>query len=436
MAKAIEIPKPTKVPNNWCWIELGKLTTVKTGFPFDSKRFSTEKKPYMQSLIRIRDIVRGETQTYTDETCSDEYIVKHGDILIGMDGDFNVAKWQSDNAVLNQRVCLINSKSQLLLNDYMYFYLPYPLKKINEVTPSVTVKHLSTKTLEIAPIPVPPPAEQQRIVDRIESLFAKLDEAKEKAQATLDSFETRKAAILQKAFTGELTANWRKEKNISSQSWYTAPLSHISTLQTGLMKGKKYDQQTVNMPYLRVANVQDGFLDLAEIKEIAVSISQIDRYKLRVGDVLFTEGGDFDKLGRGTVWEGQIANCLHQNHIFVVRPDPERLDPYFLSYQAGSKYGKDYFVSCAKQTTNLASINSTQLKNFPVLIPSMEEQIKIVEIVRKLLGKELQARNAAEVVVEQIEQTKKAILSRAFRGELGTNDPTEESAIELLKQIL
>ena len=435
MARFVEVSVSYPIPHNWKWDNIGNYAKIKSGYPFDSEKFSDDPTG-RQPLIRIRDILRESTNTFTDECCPEEYIIHAGDILIGMDGDFNVGKWNGDDALLNQRVCYIQSNSNCLLNDYLYYYLPGILKIINNATPSVTVKHLSANTLRKTQIPLPPLAEQQRIVDRIESLFAKLDEAKEKAQAVVDSFETRKAAILHKAFTGELTAKWREEHDVGMESWEKHLLSTVSSLQTGLMKGKKYTGKTVELPYLRVANVQDGFLRLDEIKKIDVEENAISRYSLAVGDVLFTEGGDFDKLGRGTVWEGQIKNCLHQNHIFVVRPNPEVLNPYFLSYQAGSRYGKAYFLSCSKQTTNLASINSTQLKNFPVLIPSMMEQEVIIRLLDSSLEKEQQTKNIAESVLDQIDLMKKSILARAFRGELGTNDPSEESAVELLKRVL
>lgn len=142
------------------------------------------------------------------------------------------------------------------------------------------------------------------------------------------------------------------------------------------------------------------------------------RWLLQKKDVLFTEGGDFDKLGRGAVWKGQIPDCLHQNHVFAVRVNQGLLDPYFLSYQAGSPYGKQYFLSCSKQTTNLASINSTQLKKFPVRLPSLLEQQEIVRILDDLLAREQKIKDTAEAVLAQIELLKKSILARAFRGEL------------------
>ena len=166
------------------------------------------------------------------------------------------------------------------------------------------------------------------------------------------------------------------------KDWQKIPLSLLSDVQTGLAKGKRVNGSPISLPYLRVANVQDGYVDLSVIKEITVEQADVERYSLRDGDVLFTEGGDFDKLGRGTVWRGQITPCLHQNHVFAVRPKASLLLPEFLAYQAASGYGRRYFQLSSKQSTNLASINSTQLKEFPVLLPSLPEQRKIAEILR------------------------------------------------------
>lgn len=146
--------------------------------------------------------------------------------------------------------------------------------------------------------------------------------------------------------------------------------------------GKAVNGDALELPYLRVANVQDGHLDLDVIKTVAVSHDDVARFSLQPGDVLFTEGGDFDKLGRGTVWRGEVPNCLHQNHVFAVRPSPAKLLPEFLAALASSAHGRRYFQLSSKQSTNLASINSTQLKEFPVPLPSLDLQRKIVEILR------------------------------------------------------
>lgn len=162
--------------------------------------------------------------------------------------------------------------------------------------------------------------------------------------------------------------------------WKKIPLEEVAYIQTGIAKNQNNTIDSIEIPYLRVANVQDGYLDLAEIKTISIPPKKVSNYLLKKNDVLLTEGGDFDKLGRGAVWNGQIDNCIHQNHVFVVRSKPELLLGTFLSVLTGSPYGKKYFLSCSKQSTNLASINSSQLKAFPVILPPLSEQKAIADL--------------------------------------------------------
>lgn len=164
------------------------------------------------------------------------------------------------------------------------------------------------------------------------------------------------------------------------EGWRKVTLEQVAEVRTGLAKGKQNSSDAISLPYLRVANVQDGHLDLQEVKLIEVEPHQVERYSLKDGDILMTEGGDFDKLGRGAVWRSQIDPCLHQNHVFAVRAMPEVVDPGYLSALAASEYGRSYFLSCAKRSTNLASINSSQLKAFPVLLPPLSEQRAISQI--------------------------------------------------------
>lgn len=147
-------------------------------------------------------------------------------------------------------------------------------------------------------------------------------------------------------------------------------LSEVADVRLGLAKGRVSDDSTTTRPYLRVANVKDGHLDLREMKEIVVEITKIGRYALVPGDVLMTEGGDLDKLGRGTVWSGELHECLHQNHVFAVRVNRNRIDPWYLAAVARSPYGRSYFLRAAKRSSNLASINKTQVRDF--LIPLID----------------------------------------------------------------
>lgn len=181
---------------------------------------------------------------------------------------------------------------------------------------------------------------------------------------------------------------------VGKERFKVVPLSSIARLQTGIAKGKKYPASvsTVELPYLRVANVQDGHLNLSEMKSIVIPETDKDKYLLRNGDVVICEGGDFDKVGRGAIWRDQVADCLHQNHVFSLRANSSTILPEFLALQLASPYGKRYFLGCAKKTSNLASINSTQVKAFPFQVPPLKEQRSFIIDAAKLLA----AREALE----------------------------------------
>ena len=196
-------------------------------------------------------------------------------------------------------------------------------------------------------------------------------------------------------------------------------LHDVGQVQTGLSKGKTPSGAVLELPYLRVANVQDGHVDLEEMKTVAVEPEALERYRLRSGDVLFTEGGDFDKLGRGCVWRGQIDPCLHQNHVFAVRTNEELL-PDFLAAHAASRRGRAYFLDCAKRTTNLASINSTQLKALPVPIPPLDEQQSIVEAVGAVTGRIEKER----AVVAERRRLKAALAAALLTGKIASSSGT------------
>lgn len=165
---------------------------------------------------------------------------------------------------------------------------------------------------------------------------------------------------------------------------------------------------------MRVANVQDGYLDLTDIKLIEALPQEVEQLKLQKGDILMTEGGDYDKLGRGAIWHGQIENCIHQNHIFRVRTNRKIILPDFFAKLLLTQYTKLYFLQCSKQTTNLATINMTQLKALPIPLPPLPLQEKFAQIVQKHERFRTQQREA-ERQAEHLFQT---LLHRAFRGEL------------------
>lgn len=432
MVKHIQMPPTYPIPNNWTWVELRKLTKIISGYPFDSKLFSdlgTEGRP----LIRIRDVVRGYTETYTTEDCPEQYFIHKNDILIGMDGDFNVGRWQDETALLNQRVCYIQSTSDLLLNDYLFYFLPTPLKQINDVTPSVTVKHLSTKTIESIMIPLPPVEEQIRLCELIQSLFGKLDESQGKAQEVVDGFETRKAAILHKAFSGELTEKWRSKNEISIQTWDIQKLKNCGAWCGGGTPSMQHPEywENGNLLWITAKDMKSDIITETQMLTNMLGVENSSANYIEKPSILFVMRSG---ILRRTLPIAMVKIPFTVNQdLKVLTPDKLNLEYLFWACKA---FERDILKKCMKSGTTVESINSHALLEYELPIPQKREQEEIVSIIKALIAKEVSAIASAEAIIDQIDTMKKAILARAFRGELGTNNPSEESAVELLRKII
>jgi type I restriction enzyme S subunit len=255
--------------------------------------------------------------------------------------------------------------------------------------------------------------------------------------SALESHSERASRNLKRAAMRDLfTKGLRRDPQVETEfglvpeTWLSMALDDCAKVQTGVAKGRKFENaEMVDVPYLRVANVQDGHLDLSEMKLIHIRRSEVERYRLQTGDVVLTEGGDFDKLGRGFIWRGELDLCVHQNHVFAVRPDRKRLLPDFFAYLAQSAYGKAYFLKVAHKTTNLACINSTKLKAFPVLIPpTLEEQREIVEIL-DAIDQKISLHQQKRAVLEDLF---KALLHKLMTGEIRVAD-LDLSALEAVE---
>ncbi|WP_155497275.1 restriction endonuclease subunit S, partial [Pseudomonas syringae group genomosp. 3] len=302
--------------------------------------------------------------------------VKPGDLLMTITGNIGrVARAPLNffSANINQHIARIRIQDGSKVSaDYVYQCLKHDgyVTHYRAILTGQAYPQISLQQVRETPIPLPTFPEQQKISAILTAVDDKLDVIARQIKAT----QVLKQGLMQTLFS-------RGVGTQEAADWPTVPLQEVAKVRTGVAKGKKGLKEPVELPYLRVANVQDGHIDLAEVKTIAVEAAQVERYALQSGDVLMTEGGDFDKLGRGDVWKGQISPCLHQNHVFAVRPAPSKLNSYYLAALAASDYGRQYFLSCSKRTTNLASINSSQLKTFPVLLPPLDEQVRIADIV-------------------------------------------------------
>lgn len=273
-------------------------------------------------------------------------------------------------------------------------------------------------------VPVPEYAEQERIAAFLDAECAEIDAVLEKTRASIEEYKKLKQAVITQAVTkgirgdrpmkdsgiewiGDIPAEWRKTQ-----------LRHCAAIKSGITLGKKYEKtdSLVERPYLRVANVQDGYVDLSVLTTIEVMQDEDLKYRLRAGDVLMTEGGDRDKLGRGCVWHGEIEPCLHQNHIFAVQTSKDTLLPEFLEYLTVSDVGRSYFDVTAIKTTNLACTSSSKVLAFTIPLPSVEEQAEIVEALNtKCAGIDALVAKKQQYLTE-IENYKKSLIYEYVTG--------------------
>ncbi|WP_083960679.1 restriction endonuclease subunit S [Methylomonas lenta] len=215
------------------------------------------------------------------------------------------------------------------------------------------------------------------------------------------------------------------------EHWKLVNLKRVSKIQTGFTFVKQYEGALIERPYLRVANVKDGHLNLTDLTTIEVPVYVASRVELRAGDVLMTEGGDLDKLGRGTVWNEEIPNCLHQNHVFAVRCFQHKLLPAFLAYMTTSRYGRDYFEVTGKRTTNLASTNSTKVGQFPIPLPPLYEQKGICDYLENKLSVIAKTAAGIEAQIATLEAYKKSLIYECVTGKkrIALNQQADEIAL-------
>jgi type I restriction enzyme S subunit len=269
----------------------------------------------------------------------------------------------------------------------------------------------------------PEPEEQNQIVNFLDRETAKIDALIAEQQRLIELLQEKRQAVISHAVTKGLNQNaLMKDTGVEwigkvPEHWAIKPLKHLATVQTGVAKGKDLEGvETADIPYLRVANVQDGYLDLEEVHLMQVPIASIARYLLQIGDVLMNEGGDFDKLGRGCIWQGQIETCVHQNHVFAVRP--HSISGEWLNAYTTSKAANSYFISWSKQSTNLASISSTNLMGLLVPVPPSEEVSEILNHMSKRMKEIDDLRLSASQAVDLLQERRSALISAAVTGQI------------------
>ncbi|HIW40037.1 MAG TPA: restriction endonuclease subunit S [Candidatus Eubacterium pullicola] len=407
---------------------LGDVADYINGRAFKPIEWETTGKP----IIRIQNLTNSSTEiNRTTKTFEEKYSVRAGDLLFAWSASLGAYIWNGEDGWLNQHIFKVIPKKDIS-KKYLYYYLLHVVDQLYAKAHGSGMVHITIKPFKATTIPLPPLPEQRRIVDRIESLFAKLDEAKQKVQDALDSFETRKAAILHKAFTGELTAPWRKEHDVEMESWITVSVSEIChSLKYGTAKKSESEGAVV---VIRMGNLQDGEIDWSDLA-YSNDKEDIEKYKLMPGDVLFNRTNSPALVGKTSIYRGEYP-AIYAGYLIKLDYDHSRITGDYLNYSLNTISAKEYCNSVKTDGVNQSNINAKKIGAYKFAMPNIEEQTEIVRILHDLLAKEQQAKEATEAVLEQIDLMKKSILARAFRGELGTNNLAEESAVELVRNII
>lgn len=272
--------------------------------------------------------------------------------------------------------------------------------------------------------PWPVQAEQERIVNFLDEETARIDALIAEKQALLDSLREYQFAYSSRIMIRGLEADvplkesGHPELGLIPAHWSVKRLKFLGDVRSGIAKGKDHgERDTVSLPYLRVANVQDGYVDLTDVQEIEVGKHEVARFLLRPGDVLMNEGGDNDKLGRGTVWEGQIDPCVHQNHVFAVRLADVNSAAWVARFTSTDS-ARTYFFLRSKQSTNLASINQTNVRELPVPMPPDEERQRILEELERTASATAQLATHVTEHLARLKEYRSSLISAAVTGQL------------------
>jgi type I restriction enzyme S subunit len=453
-------PEVSKFPEGWILSRLAQLATdVQPGFACGRHTDSVSGVPHLRPMnvtragkIDLRTLIYVPKK----EVSRDERWLRQGDVvfnntnspeLVGKTACYNLPEPRAFSNHMTRIRCDARAV------DSRFCGMALHEKWLRGHFESICNNHVSQasvgrKALFETIIPLPPLAEQKRIVAKVEALLARVDAVRERLAKVVSILKRFRRSVLAGACSGRLTADWREQhiepvepvlEAIDQRkgnrprcvdsidtidwaipgSWRWTTLGEIAEIVGGITKGQKRrgNEKLRSVPYLRVANVQRGFLDLAEIKHIESTEEEIAALRLVSGDVLFTEGGDRDKLGRGWVWSGEIRECIHQNHIFRARLYCDLIQGQFVSWFA-NLVGQDYFIGEGKQTVNLASINIRKLRALPVPILPAGEQKEVVRRVQRLLNLADAIEKRVAAGTARAEELTQSILAKAFRGEL------------------
>lgn len=417
--------QPYEVPENWVWVRLGAIAEIVTG--------GTPSKKHPEyyggnfPFYKPSDLDQGRLTYDASEYLSEEgkkvsRIIPKNSTAVCCIGSIGKCGYLMCEGTTNQQ---INSAIPKINSLCLYYYLCTEnfVQNLLSMASATTIAIVNKSKMESCAFPLPPLSEQQRIVERIEELFAKLDEAKERLQEVADSFAVRKAAILHKAFTGELTQQWRCENGVSDESWEEKKFSEVAVIKSNLVSPFDY----LDYPHIAPDSIEKFTGRLLSYRTIREDNVKSPKHLFYKGQILYSKIRPY--LSKAIIAD---VDGLCSADMYPI----EALcnTKYLLKYMLSTEFLEQ--STTAGSRSLLPKINQKELSSISVPLPTLPEQHEIVRLIDDLLARERAAQQATEQALVSIDLMKKSILARAFRGELGTNKASEASALELLRQVL
>ena len=428
--------QPYEVPENWVWVRLGAVCGFERGITFpssakqnerDDKNIPCLRTANVQDELELNDLIYVNKKYYKNNI---DKLIRENDIIMSTANSRDlVGKTSCVYKVEYPMIFggfVMALRANKLLSKFLFYYLrlEFLLGRFRgESTQTTNIANISSSVLGEYIFPLPPLSEQQRIVERIEELFAKLDEAKERLQEVADSFAVRKAAILHKAFTGELTQQWRCENGVSDESWEEKKFSEVAVIKSNLVSPFDY----LDYPHIAPDSIEKFTGRLLSYRTIREDNVKSPKHLFYKGQILYSKIRPY--LSKAIIAD---VDGLCSADMYPI----EALcnTKYLLKYMLSTEFLEQ--STTAGSRSLLPKINQKELSSISVPLPTLPEQHEIVRLIDDLLARERSAQQAAEQALASIDLMKKSILARAFRGELGTNKASEASALELLKQVL
>ena len=411
--------QPYEVPENWCWVKLSYIADIRTGRK--DANYGNEDGEYYFFTCASEPI-----------RC-DDYSYDCKAILLAGNGDIGNISIYEGKFEAYQRTYIVETKENII-TEYLYYYLKYRwVDYNNDKMFGTAIPYIRLGNLNEFEIPVPPLSEQQRIVEQIESLFAKLDEAKEKAQEVIDGVETNIEAVLYNAFSGKLTQYWRKENSVD-YNWENSTLSKIvSGLKYG--SSEKSDYNNNGTPVLRIPNIGEGVIDFSDLKYMQGELGNSYHEVFENDILIIRSNGSRDLVGKCAIVPALERRYAYASFLIRIKASDKVLPKYLVRY-INSSMARGQLFAKAKSSSGIHNINSKELGSIRIDVPTIEEQTEILKIIEPLIKKELDVKDITSNMIENIAELKKSILAKAFRGELGTNVSSEENSIELIKKMI